>query len=59
MIDVDLDDLMKNAFQYDYRVGRCRFCGRQGLIVDQFPRRGYGQRGVKWKLGDERYGEKA
>ncbi len=29
----------------------CCFCGRKGLIVDQFPRRGYGRR----YLGDDIY----
>jgi len=24
-------------------VGRCHFCGAQGIVVDRFPRRGYGQ----------------
>jgi hypothetical protein len=23
---------------------RCHFCGRKGVIVDHFPRRGYGKR---------------
>jgi len=26
------------------RVGRCDFCGCLGVIVDRFPRRGYGKR---------------
>jgi hypothetical protein len=25
------------------RTGRCHFCGRWGVIVDKFPRRGYGK----------------
>jgi hypothetical protein len=29
------------------RVGRCRFCGSWGVIVDKFPRRGYGP-GAFW-----------
>jgi len=25
------------------RIGRCQFCGRLGVVVDRFPRRGYGR----------------
>jgi hypothetical protein len=24
-------------------MGRCHFCGAQGIVVDRFPRRGYGK----------------
>jgi hypothetical protein len=30
------------ARQWRDRTGRCQFCGRGGVIVDRFPRRGYG-----------------
>ena len=34
------------------RTGRCHFCGSPGVIVDQFPRRGYGKGNysMKWHL---------
>jgi len=34
------------------RTGRCHFCGSLGVIVDQFPRRGYGKQNysMKWHL---------
>ena len=55
----DLNDFIRQAEQHGYMVGRCHFCGCWGLIVAQFPRRGYGRRRVKWEWDDERYGEKA
>ncbi len=30
------------------RIGRCRFCGNWGVIVEEFPRRGYG--GGKYRV---------
>ncbi len=33
-----------------FRIGRCHFCGSVGLIVDQFPRRGYGKRNDSMKI---------
>ena len=35
------------------RVGRCHFCGSMGVIVDEFPRRGYGKQdyAVNWGQG--------
>jgi len=31
------------------RTGRCHFCGSFGVIVDQFPRRGYGKQDYRMK----------
>ena len=32
------------------RIGRCHFCGSLGVIVDRFPRRGYGKQNYGMKL---------
>ncbi len=41
------------------RIGRCHFCGALGVIVDQFPRRGYGKQNyrMKWHLLLQEYEE--
>ena len=36
------------AFASGYRVGRCQVCGSWGIIVERFPRRGYGKRS-RWE----------
>ena len=41
------------------RVGRCHVCGSWGIIVDRFPRRGYGKRVCRnmhalWKMREKR-----
>ena len=33
------------------RTGCCRFCGREGIVVEQFPRRGYARGGVRDLMG--------
>ena len=55
----DLKDSIARARKLGYRVCRCDVCGRWGIVVRQFPRRGYGKRPVRWKWEDEGYGEKA
>ena len=42
-----------------YRVCRCHVCGRWGVVVQRFPRRGYGRRRQRWEWEDDGYGEKA
>ena len=55
---IEYDDL-KESFEriekLGYRVGRCHFCGCWGVIVERFPRRGYGRRRRRWEWEDERY----
>ena len=51
----DLKESIERAEKLGYRVGRCHFCGSWGVIVERFPRRGYGQRRPRWEWEDERY----
>ena len=41
--DIDHDKLPVNS---PFTTGCCHFCGKTGMIVDHFPRRGYGGRYV-------------
>ena len=54
----DLEESIARARRLGYRVGRCHVCGRWGVVVRRFGRRGYGQRRQRWKWEDDRYAEK-
>jgi len=55
----ELKECIARARKLGYRVGRCHVCGRWGVVVRRFGRRGYGQRRQKWKWEDDRYAKKA
>ena len=55
----ELKDSIARARRLGYRVCRCHVCGRWGVVVQRFGRRGYGRRRHRWKWEDDGYGEKA
>jgi hypothetical protein len=55
ILSCELEESIERVEMLGWRVGRCHFCGCWGVIVERFPRRGYGRRRPRWEWEDERY----